>query len=53
MVDYRRNRVLGGMFFFTVTLRNRRSDVLVRMAMHCESPGAWPGRAIRMKWSQP
>ena len=30
MVDYRRNRVLGGMFFFTVTLRNRRSDVLVR-----------------------
>lgn len=30
MVLYRRNRVSGGTYFFTVTLRNRRSDVLVR-----------------------
>ena len=30
MVRYRRNRVAGGTFFFTVTLRNRRSDALVR-----------------------
>lgn len=30
MVRYRRNRVAGGTFFFTVTLRDRRSDVLVR-----------------------
>ncbi|MCX7088020.1 MAG: hypothetical protein NTV00_08205 [Methylococcales bacterium] len=30
MVLYRRNRVAGGTYFFTVTLRNRSSDVLVR-----------------------
>ena len=30
MVRYRRNRVAAGTFFFTVTLRNRRSDALVR-----------------------
>ncbi|MDH5835079.1 REP-associated tyrosine transposase [Luteimonas kalidii] len=30
MVRYRRNRVPGGTFFFTVTLRDRRSDLLVR-----------------------
>ena len=29
MVRYRRNRVPGGIFFFTVTLRNRKSDLLV------------------------
>ena len=29
MVRYRLNRVPGGTFFFTVTLRNRRSDLLV------------------------
>ena len=29
MVRYRRNRVPGGIFFFTVTLRNRQSDLLV------------------------
>jgi putative transposase len=29
MVHYRRNRVSGGTFFFTVTLRNRRSSLLV------------------------
>jgi putative transposase len=27
--DYRRNRVLGGTFFFTVNLLDRRSDLLV------------------------
>ena len=30
MVRYRRNRIVDGTFFFTVTLRNRRSDALVR-----------------------
>lgn len=30
MVNYRRNRVAGGTYFFTVTLRDRRSDLLVR-----------------------
>ena len=29
MVDYRRNRVPGGTFFFTVNLHNRRSTLLV------------------------
>jgi putative transposase len=32
MVRYRRNRVPGGTYFFTVTLRDRRSDALVRNA---------------------
>ena len=30
MVGYRRNRIAGGTYFFTVTLRDRRSDLLVR-----------------------
>ena len=30
MVLYRRNRVPGGTYFFTVTLRDRSSDLLVR-----------------------
>lgn len=30
MVNYRRNRIQNGTYFFTVTLRNRRSDLLVR-----------------------
>ena len=30
MVLYRRNRVAGGTYFFTVTVRDRSSDVLVR-----------------------
>jgi putative transposase len=30
MVNYRRNRTQDGTYFFTVTLRNRRSDLLVR-----------------------
>jgi putative transposase len=30
MPDYRRNRVPGGTYFFTVNLENRRSDLLVR-----------------------
>ena len=29
MPDYRRNRVPGGTYFFTVNLRNRRSGLLV------------------------
>ena len=30
MPDYRRNRVPGGCYFFTVNLRDRRTDILVR-----------------------
>jgi putative transposase len=30
MPDYRRNRVSGGTYFFTVNLLNRRTDLLVR-----------------------
>jgi len=29
MPNYRRNRVAGGCYFFTVTLRDRRSDLLI------------------------
>ena len=29
MVQYRRNRVMGGSYFFTVTLRDRKSTVLI------------------------
>jgi hypothetical protein len=30
MARYRRNRIAGATYFFTVTLRDRRSDLLVR-----------------------
>lgn len=30
MVNYRRNRIANGTYFFTVTLRNRQSNALVR-----------------------
>lgn len=30
MPDYRRNRVPGGTYFFTVNLLDRRTDLLVR-----------------------
>ncbi|MDX9698320.1 MAG: hypothetical protein RBT55_01980 [Rhodocyclaceae bacterium] len=30
MVNYRRNRIAGGCYFFTVTLRDRQSDGLTR-----------------------
>lgn len=30
MSDYRRNRVPGGTYFFTINLRDRRSDLLVK-----------------------
>ncbi len=29
MVQYRRNRIPGGSYFFTVTLRNRRATLLI------------------------
>ncbi len=29
MVNYRRNRARNGTYFFTITLRNRRSDLLI------------------------
>jgi putative transposase len=34
MVLYRRNRVEGGCYFFTVTLRDRSSDLLIRHVGH-------------------
>jgi putative transposase len=34
MVLYRRNRVKGGCYFFTVTLRDRNSDLLIRYVSH-------------------
>jgi putative transposase len=38
MVLSRRNRVAGGTYFFTVTLRDRSSDVLVRyVGLLCEA----------------
>jgi putative transposase len=30
MPDYRRNRIEGGTYFFTLALADRRSDLLVR-----------------------
>jgi len=45
MVRYRRNRVADGTYFFTVTLRDRRSDVLVRRVEALRS--AW--RAARAR----
>ncbi|MBV9151390.1 MAG: transposase, partial [Alphaproteobacteria bacterium] len=30
MPDYRRNRIPGATYFFTVNLRDRRSDLLVK-----------------------
>ena len=46
MVNYRRNRVAGGTYFFTVTLQDRRSDLLV-----CEIDAlkeAWRNAARRV-----
>ncbi|MBY6204005.1 REP-associated tyrosine transposase [Halomonas denitrificans] len=39
MVNYRRNRLRGGTYFFTVTLRNRSSDLLTRQVA-----------ALRVSW---
>ncbi len=46
MVLYRRNRVAGGTYFFTVTLRDRRSDMLVRQVGLLR--GAF--RSVREEW---
>ena len=35
MVHYRRSRVVGGTFFFTVNLRNRRHALLCEHKAHC------------------
>ncbi len=45
MVNYRRNRVRGGTYFFTVTLRDRRSDLLVREVDALRD--AWKAAAAR------
>jgi putative transposase len=46
MVRYRRNRVPGGTYFFTVTLRDRRGDTLVRHADALKS--AWRAAHARV-----
>jgi putative transposase len=35
MPDYRRNRVPGGTFFFTVNLLDRRSDLVTQIDALC------------------
>ena len=46
MVAYRRSRVENGVYFFTVTLRDRRSDILVR---HVDAlRDAWRTAATRI-----
>jgi len=46
MVRYRRNRIAGATYFFTVTLRNRRSDLLVREIDALRD--AWRGARTRV-----
>lgn len=46
MVRYRRNRIAGATYFFTVTLRDRRSDLLVREIEALRE--AWCKAASRM-----
>jgi len=46
MVNYRRNRVAGGTYFFTVTLQDRRSDLLVREITALKQ--AWRNAAQRV-----
>ena len=49
MVLYRRNRVQDGTYFFTVTLRNRRDDALIR---HVEAlRDAWRSAKARVPHS--
>jgi putative transposase len=46
MVGYRRNRIAGATYFFTVTLRDRRSDLLVREIDALRE--AWRAAAVRV-----
>ena len=46
MVGYRRNRIAGATYFFTVTLRDRRSDFLVREMEALRE--AWRAAACRV-----
>jgi putative transposase len=46
MVAYRRNRIAGATYFFTVTLRDRSSDLLVREIDALR--GAWRAAARRV-----
>jgi putative transposase len=45
MPDYRRYRVPGGIYFFTVNLLERRADLLVHhmYRVAARSGGAYPG----------
>jgi putative transposase len=45
MVRYRRNRIAGATYFFTVTLRDRRSDLLLR---EVNARDAWRAAAGRV-----
>lgn len=47
MVNYRRNRVENGTYFFTVTLRNRLSDLLVKEIDALKQ--SWRGAAQRIR----
>ncbi|KRG71548.1 REP-associated tyrosine transposase [Pseudoxanthomonas dokdonensis] len=46
MVGYRRNRIAGATYFFTVTLRDRSSDLLVRKIDALRA--AWQAAATRV-----
>jgi len=46
MVRYRRSRHCGGTYFFTVTLRDRRSDLLVRHVDHLRA--SWRNASARI-----
>ncbi|HEX7768492.1 MAG TPA: transposase [Dokdonella sp.] len=46
MVGYRRNRIAGATYFFTLTLRDRRSDLLTREVGALRT--AWRAAAMRV-----
>lgn len=43
MPDYRRFRIPGGTYFFTVNLLERKQDLLVRISMNCAKRCGLPG----------
>lgn len=55
MPDYRRNRVPGGTFFFTVNLLDRRSDLLVIQTDACgmRLGGSAPAPGSTTQYSKP
>lgn len=54
MVAYRRAQVAGGCYFLTLTLQDRRSDLLVRhgtLLRQCLRTGQRKGRSVCQLWS--